>query len=62
MKKKKKVAAGKAKTARKRTAAKDLSTRKSGAVKKGLLPAVKPASVDTSLNFADGSVRSINFS
>jgi hypothetical protein len=41
MKKKKAKVKGKAKTSRKRSAMKDLSAKKEGAVKGGLLPAVQ---------------------
>jgi hypothetical protein len=60
--KRKKAVAGKAKTARKRTVAKKRSVRKSGSVKGGLMPAVKPAPLNTSVNPADAPVRPINVS
>ena len=54
--KKKAAKTGKAKTSRKRSATKDLSAKKAGSVKGGLLPAVQPASSYRILA-GDGSVR-----
>jgi hypothetical protein len=58
---KKKAKTGRAKAARKRSATKDLTARKSRSVKGGLLPAVKqlPAVL---YSLGDGSVRTINTS
>jgi hypothetical protein len=54
---KKKAKAGKVKSGRKRSRTKDLSAKKAGSVKGGLLPAVKP-----NLGYkvlGDGSVRNL---
>ena len=60
MKKKKTTTAGKAKTARKRSAAKDLTAKKAGAVKGGLLPASQLLPAVQSTIVGDGSVRTIS--
>lgn len=61
--KKKKATKAKAKTARKRSAVRDLSARKAGAVKGGLLPAVKQSTSSTSLKTLDSPTvsSSLNF-
>ena len=59
---KKKAKAGKVKAGRKRST-KDLSARKAGAVKGGLLPAINQSSLkiaDGSTVLGDGSVRTAN--
>jgi hypothetical protein len=53
---KKKAKTGKVKTGRKRSATKDLPAKKAGAVKGGLLPAVRTLSS----KIADGSVRNLS--
>jgi hypothetical protein len=57
--KKKAAKTGKAKTSRKRSATKDLSAKKAGSVKGGLLPAVHTAPTASSYKIlsGDGSVR-----
>jgi hypothetical protein len=56
---KKKAKAGKVKSKRKRSSTRDLSAKKAGAVKGGLLPAVKP-NLGYSAVLGDGSVRIAN--
>jgi hypothetical protein len=55
---KKKAAKGKAKTKRSRSATKDLSAKKAGSVKGGLLPAVNQLPA-VQYKFADGSVKNL---
>jgi hypothetical protein len=56
--KKKAAKTGKAKTGRKRSALKDLSAKKAGSVKGGLLPAVH-TTTGSKILAGDGSVREI---
>jgi len=56
--KKKAAKTGKAKTSRKRSVTKDLSAKKAGTVKGGLLPAVR-TTTGSKILAGDGSVRDI---
>jgi hypothetical protein len=58
--KKKAAKAGKVKAGRKRSAVKDLSAKKAGGVKGGLLPAVKTLPAVQYEALGDGSVRNIS--